>query len=371
MLGGARGAGTSYSPPPNFALVAEGIYRSAYPCDVNVAYLCHVGIKTIALLSIEALPNHVVVALQDPLSGDTGNRGGEDGQSPIRIIELASMRGWQLDSLNSGDDFSHIDVTRALDIAINTQWHPVLFACPTGEHQTSVVVGCMRRIQHWSLAAIFSECELFANLLPTVRTSVLSFIEAWLPESYTFSEVDVYHRSRAIVDLGEPVVGLKKRRVRGWRRPSRDQHARRIMESSTCSEDSWQSDDSSHKNTSVPELEVKDAMAGRSHRWDARRLTSSTHCSTAETAEARPPKVPTVVQADWFREAAKLRQPVMTGTCNRQRGTSSGGISESLEATESLSLQAPHDRYLGVRNPPALDERSTFSKESIVEEDDD
>lgn len=38
---------------------------------------------------------------------------------------------------------------------------------------------------------------------------------------------------------------------------------------------------------------------------------------------------------------------------------------------EKIDMLLPFIRYAGVRNPPAIDKRSYFTKESLVEDDDD
>lgn len=83
------------------------------------------------------------------------------------------------------DDFSAEDVIKALVIAAHVAYHPVLFACPTGELQTTVVCGCLRRYQYRSISSILQEGELFlSSSRKTLRSSISAFIISWDPATY-------------------------------------------------------------------------------------------------------------------------------------------------------------------------------------------
>jgi protein tyrosine/serine phosphatase len=64
-------------------------------------------------------------------------------------------------------------VKESLEIVLQKQNLPTLLCCSSGAAPTAVVVGCLRRMQVWSLASIFSECAaplccppLLPSLLP-------------------------------------------------------------------------------------------------------------------------------------------------------------------------------------------------------------
>jgi tyrosine-protein phosphatase SIW14 len=50
----------------------------------------------------------------------------------------------------------------------------------TGKNRTGCVVGCLRRLQGWSLTAIFDEYSRFAGAAATSLD--LQFIELWCDE---------------------------------------------------------------------------------------------------------------------------------------------------------------------------------------------
>lgn len=211
----------TFSVPVNFSLVEKGIYRSAYPEEKHVPGLRQLGIKTIALLSIEVLPANVLRLLEGKSSEPEisnhhelvnsfasspagGNPPSNDGNlyststntshsiglsvTPIRVISVANLQSWLLSRQSVGDDFSVTDVHRALHLTAQENLHPLLLACPTGELQTSVVVGCLRRHQNVCLSSILSECELFSPSRNPLRSSLVSFIDSWNPEDHRFHD---------------------------------------------------------------------------------------------------------------------------------------------------------------------------------------
>lgn len=518
MTGATRSSGHTSCPPLNFSLVERGVYRSAYPTEANIGYLRSIGIRTVALLSIETLPQPVRKTLLEGNHLPTGRDLPPDGArlapvaapnaASIRVIEIASLPSWRDDCLNGGDDFSQKDVQRALDIAVDTQWHPVLFCDPTGELQTSVVIGCMRRYQSWALASIFSECELFANVCRSIRASVMRFIEMWHPDDYPISEADIRYRNSEwyLRERTEHGKQGRLRRKQGNHSATSPASVTSATPLSTVSmppcggssgmpigvssdSDADSADDDGDWSTvvalppvaapvtsaAVGEREVtgdtplppgaavgsrfSEASGDSPSSSDVIRSVSSGATTAAAgpvteeaalftTSGKRPPSAwrragpgpsvssgidspaqpphsspsqrqgeagaprspqngphfsgghhggarpghhghfhrhgaapPTVIHlAEWFVKAQEYRQTQGFRTVtplSAEHGSAMSGqqtseaFPTSMEAAATTGLPPPHVRYAGVRNPPALDERSTFTKESVVEEDDD
>lgn len=170
-----------FTIPYNFALVENGVYRSAYPCESDIAFLRHLGIRTVVLLSIEFLPSTVRKLLLQEATGE------DDSNQRINIIGVSTLKSWGSESMR--EDFSHMDVMRALEMTVRAEYHPLLLTCPTGELQTSVVVGCLRRHQNRCLTSILSECEMFLSPRCALRSSVISFIESWNPSLFSLHSV--------------------------------------------------------------------------------------------------------------------------------------------------------------------------------------
>lgn len=357
-------AGTHvWTPPPNFSMVEKGIYRSAYPTLSCVPYLRHIGIKTVVLLSVELLPGPVARALSgaEYITGSVQveERGGGGGSghacktdenttvSPIRVFCTADLKEWLYEYPQSMDDFSVCGVRSALDFALQTEVQPVLFTCPTGELQTSVVIGCMRRYQGWTLAATLAECELFVNVSRSVRQSIMVFIEKWDINAHPVWETGVAVRMRELL--------LRERQ--------HDHHGRRrnfVLHSATDSESemddaiTWTVNNKEWESGTFEEhLEPHDRTT-----TDRPRFLSK---GSDETPVFTSSKL-TIALAPWYTAALARR----------------AAFAEELIAArkrfcdaEKDKLPDPHKRYFGVLNPPALDERSSFTKESIVEDDDD
>ena len=434
---GSKSSGPALVPPLNFAMVEEGVYRSAYPTEANVAYLRHIGIRHVVLLSIEALPGPVKRLLGADITGKTATSCTTRG--PIRVVVLEDMHTWRLVGMNSGDDFSRRDVMRALDFAVDRQWHPVLFACPLGELQTNVLVGCMRRYQHWSLASIFSECELFTNVCRTLRSSVLFLIESWDPDTFPISAVNISYRNREM-HLRDRTRAHKERRrhrrataaaaLAKRRKPNLSDSAEERERDEEDVEDEEEEEeqegegDEAHSGTSdaVDHYRVAAADARLSSGTRTPPSTelkaSNPEAAFISTSGQRPPMVMRRAAAQRLRDQqqqqakhqgqqqSSSQDAVRRGGNGADSSTSlsnlvderEGGVLwaewylEALRVGEELRAHAlksptaswpsvltafsehmppPHARYADVRNPPALDSRSKFTKESIVEEDDD
>jgi tyrosine-protein phosphatase OCA1 len=54
-------------------------------------------------------------------------------------------------------------VVRALEILMHAPNYPVLITCKHGRALTGAVVGCLRKLQRWSLTSIFEEYRRYAR----------------------------------------------------------------------------------------------------------------------------------------------------------------------------------------------------------------
>ncbi|KAJ1480486.1 tyrosine phosphatase family-domain-containing protein [Baffinella frigidus] len=103
----------------------------------------------------------------------------------------------------------------ALQKLLDRRTHPVLIHCNQGKHRTGSLVGCLRALNHWSMAPIFDEYRRFAGskarralqfvctsvMLTDVRTSMAAIF-------------DEYRRSMAaIFDEYRRFAGSKARRA--------------------------------------------------------------------------------------------------------------------------------------------------------------
>nr|CCC95940.1 unnamed protein product [Trypanosoma congolense IL3000] len=351
-----------WTPPPNFAQVETGIYRSAYPTLGSVPFLRHIGIKTIVLLSIELLPGPVVKAIsgEEASGGSTAVSLGTDGwmedecmKCPMRVVCTADLSEWMNEYLCEKDEFSVSGVQRALDFALQVDFQPVLFTCPTGELQTSVVIGCMRRHQGWTLAAAMAECDLFVNVTGRVRQSVMSFIEHWDPEEHPIREEDIAERKRQLLLHDRPLSYSVRRH-------------RKVVPHSASDPDS---DNDEGLALGAPKVGQRGAsrhsVAGqvplgqqRGSVFDRSFASVARGSSVVEDGNIFSPSHVVEMMAPWYTNAVERRAALAEAI---------------LEAKKKVHkphdpLPDPHVRYFGVLNPPAVDERTTFTKKSIVED---
>jgi len=130
-------------PPVNFSLVVKGIYRGSYPNVRNFSFLKHLGLKTILFLcpedysqsNMDFLKQNQINLITVPMEGN---------KEPFKVIPLGLMN----------DALQHLTDSRN---------HPIYIHCNKGKHRTGSVVGCFRKLQHWSLTSIFEEYRRFAG----------------------------------------------------------------------------------------------------------------------------------------------------------------------------------------------------------------
>ncbi|ESL06588.1 hypothetical protein TRSC58_05735 [Trypanosoma rangeli SC58] len=353
-----RGGHQAWTPPPNFAMVEAGIYRSAYPTLTSVPYLKYIGIKTVVLLSIELLPGPVARALActdhttravETSEGISTSKGESYTADPIHVVCTADLTAWMNEYSWSKDDFAESDVCHALDFALQTSFQPVLFTCPTGDIQTSVVIGCMRRHQGWTVAAAIAECELFVHLSTCVRPSVLRFIERWDLNEQPLQEASIARRRCELLLQNSQPEQFPRMRSKGIPHVPVDSGS--------------DNDDTVARNGNQTGRKGSAQNSSRPY-WDTHWDGASSFKGKAgeDAAVSVSASAVTETLAPWY-------------TASLARRTAYAEEILAARAKRTLSskkdrLPEPHERYFGVRNPPALDERSTFTKESVVEEDD-
>ena len=74
-------------------------------------------------------------------------------------IELRQMVGGE--NTNVGQRISEKLVLDALHVLLDPDAYPLVVMCNLGRHRTGTVIGCLRRLQKWSLSSIFDEFRRF------------------------------------------------------------------------------------------------------------------------------------------------------------------------------------------------------------------
>jgi len=130
-------------PPPNFAMVGEGVYRSGYPTTNNFSFLKKLNLKSILYLCPEEYPVQMKKFIES--NGIIVFQYGLEGNKPVMRIPSNVIR----------DALAHV---------LDVRNHPMLIHCNRGKHRTGCLVGCLRKEQHWSLGSIIEEYNMYAGL---------------------------------------------------------------------------------------------------------------------------------------------------------------------------------------------------------------
>ncbi|KAK8827136.1 hypothetical protein WA577_007635 [Blastocystis sp. JDR] len=135
-----------FIPPTNFAVIENGLYRSAFPVKRNFAFLRHLGIRSILVLVPEEYP-----------------------EDSLKFLKRCNIRLFKYPLEGNKEPFTEIPkemVVDMMNIILDTRNLPLLIHCNSGKHRTGSVVGCIRRIQGWSLSSILWEYRLYAEPKP-------------------------------------------------------------------------------------------------------------------------------------------------------------------------------------------------------------
>jgi tyrosine-protein phosphatase SIW14 len=148
-------------PPLNFAIVMPGIYRSGFFNSRNYTFLLRsLRIKTVLHLTDSDYTEHKI------------------GQENLRFIEAHGLQFFTFPLQAHKEPFGKSDrtvVSDALRVLLDVRNHPVLCHDEKGKHRAGVLIGCLRKIQSWSLASIFHEYALFTR--GSVRLLDMQWIE--------------------------------------------------------------------------------------------------------------------------------------------------------------------------------------------------
>lgn len=154
---------TALIPPPNFGYVEPELYRCAVPGEMNFSFLQTLHLKTVVYLSLDS-PSQIFNEFLK-----------EQG------IEFKQLCGGE--ATNVGQRVSEKLVLDALKILLNPDCYPLVVMCNLGRHRTGTVIGCLRRIQKWSISSIFEEFRRFTgNKSSTLHEQFIELFDTELVE---------------------------------------------------------------------------------------------------------------------------------------------------------------------------------------------
>lgn len=133
-----------YFPPLNFANVEDGLYRSALPTEINFEFLQTLSLKSIIILSPEAVDEQFETFMED---------------FSIQAINIENTNA----QIAKWSPIAEETVISALKVLLTQSRFPVLVTCTHGKSLTGTVIGCMRKLQKWSMISIFEEYRRFSG----------------------------------------------------------------------------------------------------------------------------------------------------------------------------------------------------------------
>ncbi|KAK6544581.1 tyrosine-protein phosphatase required for protection against superoxide stress (By similarity) [Orbilia ellipsospora] len=130
-------------PPLNFACVEEGLYRSAGPRGINLPFVTDLNLNTV-----------IWMAQEDPLP---------------EFLEFVEQKNIKFLRFGIGEVTTAWDpdvkrnIVGALQALADASNGRILVSCTMGRHRTGTVIGCLRRLQKWSIASTFAEYRRFTG----------------------------------------------------------------------------------------------------------------------------------------------------------------------------------------------------------------
>ncbi|OZJ01751.1 hypothetical protein BZG36_05244 [Bifiguratus adelaidae] len=124
-------------------MVESGVYRSGHPNVQNLPFLRRLKLKTIMYL-----------AMEDPTA------------EMSHFVEVSGIQLLHYRMEGNKEPFIEIstsDVQHALTTLLDQRNHPVLIHCLKGKHRVGCLVGCLRKMQQWSMTSVFDEYRRFAD----------------------------------------------------------------------------------------------------------------------------------------------------------------------------------------------------------------
>ncbi|WWC73742.1 uncharacterized protein I206_107714 [Kwoniella pini CBS 10737] len=142
-------------PPENFSLVSKGVYRSGFPKKRNFEFMKTLRLKTVLTLVLEDYP-----------------------EANLEWCQSQDIQFMQFGIPGNKEPFDNIPedvICSALVAIMDKRNHPILIHCNKGKHRTGCLIGCIRRIQSWTLTSIFDEYRRFSS--PKSRAVDQQFID--------------------------------------------------------------------------------------------------------------------------------------------------------------------------------------------------
>ncbi|PWN27857.1 hypothetical protein BDZ90DRAFT_232237 [Jaminaea rosea] len=142
-------------PPDNFSMVNTWLYRSSFPKKKHFPFLRTLGLRSVLTLILEEYPDQ-----------------------NTQFLDSEGITFFQFGIPGNKEPFVQIPddkIAAALCTMLDRRNHPMLVHCNKGKHRTGCLIGCLRKLQGWSLTTIFDEYRRFSA--PKSRSMDQEFVE--------------------------------------------------------------------------------------------------------------------------------------------------------------------------------------------------
>lgn len=181
-------------------MVNSYVYRSSFPKKKHFPFLRTLGLRSVLTLILEEYP-----------------------ETNSTFLDQNGITFFQFGIPGNKEPFVSIPtdkITAALMTIMDRRNHPILIHCNKGKHRTGCLIGCLRKLQQWSLTTIFDEYRRFS--WPKSRSMDQEFIELyderavwrdidvrWLPKwsVLPLASLSLHNTTRKIEDLEDEIDG--------------------------------------------------------------------------------------------------------------------------------------------------------------------
>ena len=130
-------------PPLGWGMVEMGLYRSETPEVENFPFLRTLSFVTVIKLGLQGFNNLVKLFFEE---------------ERINVVTF-SAKQYQVSRAIASD----ILICEVLKFVFNKRYYPLLICGPGRQQQVDVIIGCIRRLLHWSFNSILTEYRLYAG----------------------------------------------------------------------------------------------------------------------------------------------------------------------------------------------------------------
>jgi len=134
----------AFIPPQNYGMVEQDLYRSAQPNELNFPFLEKLHLRTVIYMTPDQLPPALIMWLED---------------QRINLVIL----GEEVGKRSPWKPVSEETVLEGLHLLLEPANYPMLVMCNLGRHRTGTMIGCLRKLQGWSLTSILDEYRRHAG----------------------------------------------------------------------------------------------------------------------------------------------------------------------------------------------------------------